>query len=53
MTFNGDLEMFDGYDELSEEDQLRVRKALEAGHIDDADCSPNVVSLQPSLAVRP
>ena len=31
-TIDGDLEMLDGYDEIDEESQEKVRKALKEGH---------------------
>lgn len=34
-TINGDFEMLDGFDDLPDEDQERVRRALEQGHVDD------------------
>ncbi|KIW08030.1 uncharacterized protein PV09_00974 [Verruconis gallopava] len=33
----GDLSMFDGYDELPAEEQERVKRAIDQGHVDDAD----------------
>lgn len=33
----GDLELVDGYEELSEEHQEKVKRALEQGHVDDED----------------
>ena len=36
-AIDGDLELFDGYDELPEEDQTRVSAAIEEGHIADED----------------
>ena len=38
-------DMLDGYDELSDEDQLRVRTAIEAGHVADEDLFSIVSSL--------
>lgn len=32
-----DLDALDGYDELPEAEQAKVKKALEQGHIDDED----------------
>lgn len=34
----GDFDVIDGLEELSEEDQKRVRKAVEEGHIADEEC---------------
>ncbi|KAL1969606.1 hypothetical protein VTN77DRAFT_8159 [Rasamsonia byssochlamydoides] len=34
---NKDYTLLDGYDELSEENQAKVRKALEQGHVDDSE----------------
>jgi hypothetical protein len=34
---NKDLTLLDGYDELSPENQAKVREALEQGHVDDSD----------------
>ena len=36
-TIEGDLEMLDGYDELNEDFQEKVRKALADGHVADED----------------
>ena len=36
-TIDGDLEMLDGYDEIDEESQEKVRKALKDGHVADED----------------
>ena len=36
-SIEGDLDMFDGYDELPEDLQEKVRKALDDGHVDDDD----------------
>ena len=36
-TIDGDLEMLDGYDELNEDSQEKVRKALADGHVADED----------------
>lgn len=33
----GDMEMIDGYDELPEDAQEKVKRALEQGHVDDED----------------
>lgn len=32
-----DLDLFDGYDELPEDLQEKMRRALEQGHVDDED----------------
>lgn len=32
-----DMDMVDGYDELPDEVQEKVKRALEQGHVDDAD----------------
>ena len=37
-AINGDYDLLDGYDELDQEDQNRVRAAIESGHIPDEDC---------------
>lgn len=34
---NNDLDMLDGYEELSEDLQEKVRRAFEQGHVDDDD----------------
>ena len=36
-AISGDYEMFDGFDELPSEEQERVRRAIEQGHVDDED----------------
>ena len=36
-TIEGDLEMLDGYDELNEDLQEKVRRALADGHVADED----------------
>lgn len=33
----GDMELIDGYDELPEDAQDKVKRALEQGHVDDED----------------
>ena len=33
----GDMELIDGYDELSTEEQKNVKRCLEQGHVDDKD----------------
>lgn len=38
-TCGGDTDLVDGYDELPEEFQEKVRYALEHGHIPDEDCT--------------
>lgn len=40
----GDLDLVDGYDELPEELQEKVRRCIEQGHVDDEDW--NGVSLK-------
>ncbi len=32
-----DMELIDGYDQLPEEAQVKVKRALEQGHVDDDD----------------
>jgi len=34
---NMDPELIDGYEDLDEENQAKVMRALEQGHVDDAD----------------
>jgi hypothetical protein len=34
---DGDLSLFDGFDDLPEDIQERVQRAIEQGHVDDAD----------------
>lgn len=34
---DGDPSVIDGFEELSEENQEKVRKAIEQGHVDDED----------------
>ena len=34
---NGNYDALDGYDELSHENQEKVRKALEQGHVNDSE----------------
>lgn len=36
-AIEGDTDLFDGYDELPEEEQTRVSQALEQGHVADED----------------
>ena len=40
----GSYDMLDGYEDLTEEDQLRVRTAIEIGHVADRDLI-NAVSI--------
>lgn len=35
--FDGDYDMLDGYDELTEDDQARVKRAIEEQHVADED----------------
>ena len=35
---DGDYDMLDGFEDLTDEDQSRVRQAIENGHIADEDC---------------
>ena len=36
-VLEGDVEMFDGYEELPNDCQEKVKRALENGHVDDED----------------
>ena len=36
-AIDGDFDLLDGFDELPEEDQARVRQALDSGHIAEED----------------
>ena len=36
-SIENDLDLFDGYDELPEDAQEKMRRALEQGHVDDED----------------
>lgn len=45
---NEDYDVLDGYNDLSEEYQAKVRKALQQGHVDDEDW--NGVSIQAGSA---
>lgn len=33
----GDMELVDGYEEMPEEVQVKIKRALEQGHVDDED----------------
>lgn len=34
---DGDFDLFDGYDEISSENQEKIREAVEQGHVADSD----------------
>lgn len=36
-VLEGDVDMFDGYEELPNDCQEKVKRALENGHVDDED----------------
>lgn len=36
-SIEGNYDLLDGYEDLPEADQEKVRKALEVGHVDDED----------------
>lgn len=36
-SIEGNFDLLDGYEDLPEDDQVKVRKALEDGHVDDDD----------------
>ena len=36
-TINGDYELVDGMDELPEDEQEKVKRAIEQGHVDEED----------------
>ena len=50
---DGDPSVIDGFEELSEENKDKVRKAIEQGHVDDEDwkgvCFISVYSLSDTL----
>jgi hypothetical protein len=51
----GDLELFDGYEDLPEEWQEKVQRALKQGHVDDEDWRGVSIhhSLLPTSISRP
>ena len=49
-TIEGNLDFLDGYDDIDEESQAKVRKALEDGHVADDDW--NGVKIAPPFVYK-